>query len=76
MYPGSFEFVAVRFLYPHSFAKWYKSKHKVQSSVDWKLNYKGMYVEKKKRECVFTKKNHKTNDDLRYVVQDIITHTL
>ena len=55
MYSRSFEFAVVRSLWPRSFAKWCESKHKVQSSVDWELNCKVVYIGKKQeRESVFT----------------------
>lgn len=57
MYSRSFEFVTIGSLWPNSFAKWYESKHKVQNIVDWKLNYKVVYVGKKnRRKSVFTGK--------------------
>ena len=59
MYSRSFEFAAVS-LWPRSFAKWCESKHKVQSSVDWELNCKVVYIGKKKKERVCIHKKKKT----------------
>ena len=57
MYSRSLEFAAVGSLCPRSFVKWCESKHKMQSSIDWELNCKVVYIGKKnRRESVFTEK--------------------
>ena len=60
MYSSSFEFAIIGFLWPRSFARWWEWKHKVQNSVDRKLNYKVLYIRKKhERECIHKKKKTK-----------------
>ena len=64
-----FEFATVKSLWTCSFAKWCESKRKVQSSIDWELNYKVVYIGKKtnRRESVFMKNNNKKCHILKHI---------